>query len=92
MGWKRTTYGSNQIVEQQDSIDSAAQPFFHSMFLLVAWTLWKERNSVTFECSLVSDATDICKAVAMDASDWALVGFHLISMSASAWSQFLGSL
>jgi hypothetical protein len=39
------------------------------MFLLVAWILWKERNSVTFERSVVSDAFGICKAVTAAADE-----------------------
>ena len=77
---------------QRKRRDSAAQPFFDSMFLLVAWILWKERNSVAFERSVVSDAFGIYKAVAAAADEWALAGFDSTSLSATTWSQFFGPM
>ena len=38
-------------------LDSSARPIFDSMFLLVAWNLWKERNSVTFGRAAATDVT-----------------------------------
>ena len=73
-------------LHQRKRLDPTAQPFFDSMFLLVAWILWKERNSVTSEHSMASDAIGICKAVAATADEWALAGFDSISPSATTWS------
>ena len=76
-------------IRQRKRLDAPAQQLFDSMILLVAWVLWKERNSVTFERSLVSDATSICRKVASEANEWALAGFRSVSAAVSAWSLFL---
>ena len=73
-------------LRQRKRLDPADNRFFDSMFLLVGWILWKERNSVTFEHLMVSDAIGICKAVAATADEWVLAGFDLISPSTTAWS------
>jgi hypothetical protein len=76
-------------IRQRKRLDAPAQHLFDSLILLVAWVLWKERNSVTFERSLVSDATSICRKVASEANEWALAGFWSVSAAVLAWSQSL---
>ena len=50
-------------------LDSSARPIFDSMFLLVAWNLWKKRNSMTFGRAATTDVTALWQAVAREAED-----------------------
>jgi len=66
-------------------LDSSARPIFDSMFLLVAWNLWKERNSVTFGRAAATDVTALRQAVARE-EDWVTAGFTSLAVPSAAWS------
>jgi hypothetical protein len=60
------------------------------MFLLIAWTMWKERNNVTFERGSVRNTTTLFQAVVTEAEDWVAADFRTLAAPVAIWSQNLG--
>ena len=53
---------------------------FDSLFFLVGWRLWKERNARTFN-GVSTDAGGLASAILGEAEEWCLAGFkHLLSL------------
>ena len=51
-----------------------------SLFFLVGWRLWKERNARTFN-GVSTDAGGLASAILGEAEEWCLAGFkHLLSL------------
>lgn len=50
-------------LRQRARIDSAALPMFDSIFLLTTWTIWKERNDVTFGRGPVKSTRELFQAL-----------------------------
>ena len=75
-------------IQQRGLIDLASRPLFDSLLLLVAWTIWKERN-----CRLLgrrpSLVLDVVRVVIKEGEDWALAGFAPLAALHLYWSQHL---
>ena len=53
---------------------------FDSLFFLVSWRLWKERNVWTFN-GISTDVGGLVSVILGKAEEWCLVGFkHLLSL------------
>ena len=53
---------------------------FHSLFFLVSWRLWKERNSCTFD-EVSTDAAGLACSILGEAEEWCLAGYkQLLSL------------
>ena len=57
-----------------------------SMLLLVAWSLWQERNGGVFG-RLASRVQAVVRAVLREGEEWALGGFILLVALLELWSQ-----
>jgi len=63
--------------------DKHVRKGFDSLFFLVGWTLWKERNARTFNGTAASPEAFLARKILEEANDWCLAGFkHLMSMLA----------
>jgi len=57
-----------------------ARKGFDSLFFLVGWRLWKERNSRTFD-GVSTDAAGLACSILGEAEEWCLAGYkHLMSL------------
>ena len=57
-----------------------ARKGFDSLFFLVGWRLWKERNSRTFDGVSTDGAVLVCSILG-EAEEWCLAGYkHLLSL------------
>ena len=53
---------------------------FHSLFFLVSWRLWKERNSRTFD-GVSTDVAGLACSILSKGEEWCLAGYkHLLSL------------
>lgn len=57
-------------IQQRRRIDVASRPLFDSLFLLVAWCIWKERNARMFSRS-ASTPDEVVVLARREGSDWA---------------------
>ena len=74
---------------QRSRVDSASTPLFDSFLLLVAWSLWKERNGRVFGRP-PSDVQAVICAVLQEGEEWALGGFVPLVALSELWLQHLG--
>jgi hypothetical protein len=59
---------------------------FDSIFLLVSWIVWKERNEITFGRGVPRSTTQLFMAVAAEAEDWVSAGFLSLAVPSALWS------
>ena len=76
-------------LRQRSRVDSKDRPMFDSLLLLVAWSLWKERNARVFGRP-ASDALAVVRAVLREGEEWALGGFVPFVALTELWSQHQG--
>jgi hypothetical protein len=63
-------------------VDKQLRKGFDSLFFLIGWTLWKERNARTFAGPQASPM-DLARKILEEAGDWCLAGYkHLLSLLA----------
>jgi hypothetical protein len=62
------------------------RPLFDSMLLLVAWSLWKERNGRVFGRP-ASSVHAVLHSLLREGEDWALAGFLPLVALSEHWSQ-----
>jgi hypothetical protein len=65
-------------MEQRLRLHHDARPPFDSLLLLISWTLWKERNSRTFQ-GVASGIQVIYKTVVEEAEDCVQAGFSTLA-------------
>ena len=69
-------------------IDKQVRRGFDSLFFLIGWTIWKERN-----CRLLgrrpSLVLDVVRVAIKEGEDWALAGFAPLAALHLYWSQHL---
>lgn len=70
----------------EDRIEQTSKPLFDSLLLLVAWTVWKERNCRVFGRP-PSSVQDVVRAAIREGEDWALAGFAPVAAIHHIWSQ-----
>jgi len=63
-----------------------ARPPFDSLTLLVAWSLWKERNARTFRQTMTS-VHDVFRVVVAEADDCIQAGFKTLLPFSAVWPQ-----
>jgi hypothetical protein len=56
-------------------VDNQRRKGFDSLFFLVGWRLWKERNSRTFD-QVRTNAAALVTLIWEDADEWALAGYR----------------
>lgn len=55
---------------------------FDSLFFLIRWSIWKERNARTFN-GTTADPSRLARLIQVEASEWCLAGYrHLLSLQA----------
>jgi hypothetical protein len=59
---------------------------FDSIFLLLSWIVWKERNEITFGRGLPRSTTQLFMAVAVEAEDWVSAGYQSLAVPSALWS------
>jgi hypothetical protein len=70
------------VVAKQEGSCQAGAKGFDSLFFLVGWSIWKERNARTFNGS-PSDPAILARMIQDEASEWCLAGYrHLLSLQA----------
>jgi hypothetical protein len=61
-------------------IDKHVRKGFDSLFFLVGWMLWKERNARTFD-GVSRSAASVTIMIQDEAEEWCLAGYkHLLSL------------
>ena len=73
-------------LHQRRRLDGASRTLFDSLLLLIAWSLWKERNNRTFGRP-TSSVHSVVQAVIREGQDWVLGGFAPVGEIAQVWSQ-----
>lgn len=68
---------------QRMRVDHAARPTFDSMFLLLAWNVWKHRNDIVFQRWPSPSLTRLRR----EAEDWLQAGYLSVGVPSSIWSQ-----
>jgi hypothetical protein len=61
-------------ISQRGHLDRASRPPFDSLVLLIAWTVWKERNNQVFGWR-ASSVMQVVRAVVHEGEIWALAGY-----------------
>jgi hypothetical protein len=75
-------------IRQRRRIDKTSRPLFDRLLLLIAWSLWKERNARVF-ARTPSAAHDVVAAITRDGKDWAAAGYAPMAVLEAIWSQNL---
>ena len=70
---------------QRERLDNDARPPFDSLILLIAWSLWKDRNNRTFSRT-VAGQQELFRKVLREAEDWVAAGFTSLAVPSAAWS------
>jgi hypothetical protein len=73
-------------LRQRDRLTSEGRPTFDTLFMLVAWTLWKERNNRAFHRASAS-LQQIVDAARREADDWIEAGYSTIAELPNLWSR-----
>ena len=71
---------------QRRRVDLASRPLFDSLLLLVAWSIWKERNARVFWRTPAS-VLAVVRAAFTEGEDWAMAGFAPMVALSNIWSQ-----
>lgn len=79
-------------LHQRGRVHPDATPIFDTMFLLIAWSMWKERNNTTFRRVPVRSTVEIARSVLAEAEDWVAAGFKTIAALLPVWSQNLANM
>jgi hypothetical protein len=72
-------------MQRRRHLDITSRPIFDSLLLLLAWTLWKERNNRVFGGPRAT-VTDVMAAVIREANDWAQAGYAPVAALSLLWS------
>lgn len=73
-------------LHQRRRVDADARPIFDTTLLLIAWTIWKERNDRVFGRA-ANDARTVANAAIREGVDWANAGYSTLQVLLSSWSQ-----
>lgn len=73
-------------LRQRGWIDQSGRKAFDSLLLLIAWTLWKERNNRTFGRA-AADITSVAQGLVHEVSEWVAAGFVSFPGLSELWSQ-----
>jgi len=71
---------------QRRRVDKASRPLFDSLLLLVAWSIWKERNARVFGRA-PAPASAVAASAFAEGEEWALAGFAPLAALYAIWSQ-----
>jgi len=74
-------------LHQRRRVDQASRPLFDSLLLLVAWSVWKDRNCRVFGRPASSVHTVVQAAIVKEGEDWAMARFAPLAALAQLWSQ-----
>jgi hypothetical protein len=72
-------------LRQRRRLDRTARSSFDTLILLVAWSLWKERNERTFQRTSRTHQ-EIFNSVVAEAEDWVAAGFKTLELACPLWS------
>jgi hypothetical protein len=73
-------------------VDKAARPIFDSVFLLIAWNLWKHQNGIIFQTWTSLDVARAQGDTLREIEDWVQVSFLTLSVPSGAWSHANGAM
>lgn len=73
-------------LHQRARIDTVNRKLFDSLLLLVAWSLWKERNARVFGRP-ASTASAVVSSAIREGEDWALGGLAPMAALTELWSR-----
>lgn len=73
-------------LSQRSRIVSSDRPLFDSVLLLVAWSLWKERNARVIGRPALN-VNDVVRAVWLEGEEWALGCFMPFVALTELWSR-----
>lgn len=76
-------------LRQRGQLERSSKAVFDSLMLLIAWTLWKERNGRVFQ-RRTSTVRQIVEAARKDAEDWLIGGYAPTGELIALWSQSNG--
>ena len=76
----------NWWLRQRLGLHPDVRPPFDTLLLLISWTLWKERNSRTFQ-GVVAGIEILYKAVVEEAEAWVEARFTTLAAVCPIWSQ-----
>jgi hypothetical protein len=72
-------------LRQRRRLDRTARSSFDTLILLVAWSLWEERNEHTFQ-RMSRTHQEIFNSVVAEAEDWVAAGFNTLELACPLWS------
>jgi hypothetical protein len=73
-------------LRQRRRVHEDARRPFDAMVLLVAWSIWKERNNRTFQ-RVAAGTVAMALAILQEAGDWVQAGFSGLASWCHIWSQ-----
>ena len=76
-------------LRQRKRVDKESRPSADSIFLLVAWNLWKHRNDLVFGRRAAPDLISLCVDTTREAEDWAQAGYSSLFEVSQAWSRLV---
>lgn len=73
-------------LDQRERLDHSNRSAYDSMLILLAWTVWKERNNRVFDRASRSP-TQLFAVIVAEVEDWISAGFVALSPAWALWSQ-----